>query len=427
MAPGAKVRQYNTPTTSFIEAQAACVLILADAKANNITVVSMSEAAPENIAPVATLQAASQVFSQLAAAGITILAGSGDGGSNPNTNGTLGYNANNALTPEYPPSDPYVTGVGGTEMTIAQSTYSRIAESGSWDIPGGTPFGNGASGGGVSTVFARPSWQIDGGVLLAGSSKRCVPDIAAVQGDIISGSATTGGLVVFNGVASGAGGTSVSCPLWAGLVADFNHSRASAGLGSIGLLGPAIYPLHASGFTDITTGSNGAYTAGAGYDLVTGLGVPNLSALNTGLLAYNAATAPVISAQPQPVTVNVGSSFSLSVTATGTATLTYQWYLGSSAISGATSSTFSVASAANSNAGSYSVIVSNSAGSVTSNAAAVSVNTPVTTPTPTPTPAPSSGGSGGGGGAPSWWFYGALLSLVLARKAIQGQKAVTNA
>jgi kumamolisin len=414
MAPGAKVRLYNTPTTGFLDAQVACVQILADAKANNITVVSMSEGAPEDGFPAASMQAASQTFAQLAAAGITVLAGSGDGGSNPNTNGTNGYKPTNPLSVEYPASDPFVAGVGGTEMTIAPPTYARVSESGSWDVPGGTPFANGASGGGISGVFARPSWQTDGGAILASNVNRCVPDIAAVQGDIVAGVGTTGLIYVFNGVPGPGGGTSISEPLWGAIVADLNASRAKAGLGSIGLLGPAIYPLHATAFTDITTGSNGNYNAVAGYDLVTGLGVPNLAALNAAILSYNPSTAPSITGQPQSATVNTGSSFSLSVTAAGTATLTYQWFQGSAAISGATSPTYSVGSAATSNAGSYTVVVSNSAGSVTSSAAMVTVNTPVAT-----TPAPTSGGSGGGGGggAPSYWFYLALIVLGAARQA----------
>ena len=117
----------------------------------------MSEISPENGFPVASLQACSQTFAQLAAAGITVLAGSGDGGSNPNTNGTLGYKPTNPLTVEYPASDPFVTGVGGTEMTIAPPTYARVSESGSWDVPVGrhSPTEPRAAGSRVS-LRARP-------------------------------------------------------------------------------------------------------------------------------------------------------------------------------------------------------------------------------------------------------------------------------
>ena len=91
----------------------------------------------------------------------------------------------------------------------------------------------------------------------------------------------------------------------------------------------------------------------------------------------------VITSQPaSTVTVNQGSSTTLSITATGTAP-TYQWYLGSTAIAGATSSTYSITSASSASAGSYSCVVSNTLGSVTSTPVVVSV---IITPTITSNP-----------------------------------------
>ncbi len=128
--------------------------------------------------------------------------------------------------------------------------------------------------------------------------------------------------------------------------------------------------------------------------------------------------APAIQTQPQSQTVTAGGSVQFSVAATGRPAVTYQWYLGSAAINGATSSTFNVADAQPGDAGNYSVVVSNVMGRVTSNPASLTVN--------------SSGGGGGGGGssgggdgggssggggggAPSLWFFGALLLLAAAR------------
>jgi hypothetical protein len=94
-------------------------------------------------------------------------------------------------------------------------------------------------------------------------------------------------------------------------------------------------------------------------------------------IAVGSATAPpAISTQPSSASVNAGAGVSFSVTATGTGTLTYQWYLGTTAISGATASTYSIASAQASNAGSYTVVVTNSVGSVTSGAATLTVVSP---------------------------------------------------
>jgi hypothetical protein len=87
-----------------------------------------------------------------------------------------------------------------------------------------------------------------------------------------------------------------------------------------------------------------------------------------------AATAPAITTQPANQTVTAGSAVTFSVTATGTATLTYQWKKGGANITGATSSSYSIASAQAADAGTYTVVVSNSAGNVTSNGATLTVN-----------------------------------------------------
>ena len=116
--------------------------------------------------------------------------------------------------------------------------------------------------------------------------------------------------------------------------------------------------------------------------------------------------APSITTQPQSQTVSAGAPVTFSVTATGKPT--YQWLFNGSPISGATGSSYSIASSQSSNAGTYTVIVTNPAGAVTSNGAVLTVAAPTSPPTP-----PASGG--GGGGAPSKWFFGALALLAIAR------------
>ncbi len=139
--------------------------------------------------------------------------------------------------------------------------------------------------------------------------------------------------------------------------------------------------------------------------------------IRLGLLA----AAPAIQAQPQSQTVPTGSSALFSVTATGHPALTYQWYFNGAAISGATASSYSLASAQSGNAGSYTVTVTNAVGSVTSNPATLAVNTVTSQLSNVSTGSSDSSGGGGGGGAPSWWFLLALVLIGTARWASSGR------
>jgi sugar lactone lactonase YvrE len=127
-----------------------------------------------------------------------------------------------------------------------------------------------------------------------------------------------------------------------------------------------------------------------------------------------AASAPVITSQPQSLTVARGANAQFSVTASGFPAPTYQWYFDGAPFNGATTSMFSLANVQSTDAGDYTVVVTNSVGTVTSNKATLTVSSgPVTPPTN-----PSSGG-GGGGGAVSLWFYLALLVLATVRTLIK--------
>ena len=95
----------------------------------------------------------------------------------------------------------------------------------------------------------------------------------------------TGVLIIVKGTPIQVGGTSVSAPVWAGFAARINGSRLAAGKKTLGLLNTRVYPLLKTGnFRDITTGGNGGYSAGIGYDLVTGIGSPVMSSLLTTLV-----------------------------------------------------------------------------------------------------------------------------------------------
>jgi hypothetical protein len=120
-------------------------------------------------------------------------------------------------------------------------------------------------------------------------TKRLVPDVCSVANP------NTGAYVFLNGVAKEFGGTSWSTPVWAGYSALINEAREKAGLPSVGLFNPSLYPLiGTANFRDITSGNNGSYSAGIGFDQVTGIGVPKVGLL-LQTLAGQSTGKPVIS------------------------------------------------------------------------------------------------------------------------------------
>jgi len=286
LAPGAGIRFYLSQNVFTCFAQIQNDIPAYPAMA----VVSISFADTEGDEGAMTLQTYSQVFATFAAEGVTVLAGSGDSGSNPTPGkGAGNYDASEPLSAMYPASDPSVTGVGATD----------VGYTGNWTYTGETVWDDitlnkSASGGGVSGYFTKPPWQA-GGSVLAGHSMRCVPDVAAVSvGNLLNVNLPgfepytydgVGVLLVYYKASDGtmnhyASGTSLACPVWAAVVALVNQARAAAGHGPIGFLNPYLYPLSGTGaFNDVTSGTNGAYSAGPGYDLCTGLGSPNVGNL----------------------------------------------------------------------------------------------------------------------------------------------------
>jgi kumamolisin len=139
----------------------------------------------------------------------------------------------------------------------------------------------GATGGGVSAVFALPSWQSSAKVPAqpqTGFAGRGVPDVAG------NADPSTGYQVLVDGQNEIVGGTSAVAPLWAGLIAIINQQLGA----SLGFVNPQLYSLGENGFHDITSGNNddsnlGNYSAGPGWDACTGLGSPNGAALLAAL------------------------------------------------------------------------------------------------------------------------------------------------
>lgn len=207
--------------------------------------------------------------------GVTFVAASGDNGSGVS----------------YPAASSKVLAVGGTTLNVdgAGNYLSETAWSG--------------SGGGYSAYEAEPVYQ--NGVQSSG--KRANPDVAAV------GDPNTGlyvyDTVPYNGYAGWfqVGGTSAGAPVWAALIAIADQGRGLAGKGSLANVPSIIYTLPSSDFHDITSGSNGAYSAGPGYDLVTGRGTPRANLIVAGLLSGPSVGNP-IPAPAQP-TSPAGTGF----------------------------------------------------------------------------------------------------------------------
>ncbi len=308
-------------------------------------------------------------FKQANAQGQTILSASGDDGAagcDYSTTSRTSYAATQGLAVDYPASSAYVTGVGGTSYSgdvTSLSTYwgssndtnygnelGLFIPSTSWNntpsTTAATSYGGlGASGGGVSSLWPKPSWQA-GVAGIPSDGKRDVPDIA-----LNADPEHDGYLVCINGGCEGAnasfnvyGGTSVSAPAFAGILA-LAEQRLNT---SEGNLNPLLYGIAAgatgysgnAAFHDITTGSNivpcvtgttdvgcnsgtMGYSAGTGYDLVTGLGAVDAFNLTNALsgAAAKAATSNTLSYAPStPVTgQSVTFTASVATSATGTA------------------------------------------------------------------------------------------------------------
>jgi kumamolisin len=181
-----------------------------------------------------------------------------------------------------------VLACGGTRLT---GSGAKIAAEVVWDD---LTAGGGATGGGVSTVFALPSWQANASVpTVSGKSGRGVPDVA---GDA---SPESGYSVLVDGQQQVVGGTSAVAPLWAGLLTLVNQQRGAAG--PVGFVNPTLYATPGA-LRDITSGNNGTYKAQAGWDACTGLGSPNGAAVAQALSASEA-TAPVPAPVPSPAPV----------------------------------------------------------------------------------------------------------------------------
>lgn len=170
---------------------------------------------------------------------------------------------------------PEMTSVGGT--TLSTDMQGRWMEEWGWID---SPLSQGSSGG-VSRLFARPDYQRE---LPAGrgAENRLVPDVSAVADPF------TGVQIVVNQDLRIGGGTSQAAPIWAGMTALMNQYIVDNGGRTIGDINPLLYRMargsQLPGFRDITAGGNAVDTPAEGFDLVTGLGSPNVDNLARNLL-----------------------------------------------------------------------------------------------------------------------------------------------
>jgi kumamolisin len=262
VAPGATIFVYFTEFTSQGWLDALHEAIAGD---NAISVISISYGNPEDDPQGAWskmgVRVVNQAFQAAIAKGITICCASGDDGSSDQVS--------EGAHVDFPASSPFVLGVGGTKLVAASGAPPTIAEETVWNE---IMQDEGVGGGGISSVFTKPSYQSGAHVPPSANPPhrigRGVPDVAAVADP------ETGVVVMHidGQQLESIGGTSAAAPLWASLIARLNQGLDAR----CGFLNPVLYTKCATGvLRDITAGNNGAYAAGPGWDACTGLGSPD--------------------------------------------------------------------------------------------------------------------------------------------------------
>ncbi len=242
MAPGATILVYegaNAQLTTFTDVYNTIVT------ANAASVMTTSWGTAESNMSTTTLNADDNIFKQAAAQGISVFAAAGDNGSSDGTS--------NTDEADYPSSDPYIAACGGTTLNLSSS--GAIASETAWS----------GSGGAESHYFAEPTWQV--GTNVPEDGYRQTSDFS------LDADPNTGYSVLYGGKWSVYGGTSFVAPQMAALFAVRNASAGSR----LGQSNSAIYNLantasYSADFHDITSGSNGAFSAGPYWDHPTGWG-----------------------------------------------------------------------------------------------------------------------------------------------------------
>ena len=259
VVPDARIAVYFAPNTDqgFLDAINAAI----HDTVRRPSVISISWGGAESEWTSQALNAFNAAFHDAALLGITVCAAAGDDGS---TDGEQDGKSH----VDFPASSPWVLACGGTRLI---GSNGQIQSETVWND--GT--NGGATGGGVSTHFSKPAYQNNVNVPTpkgsGNTTGRGVPDVAGNADPV------TGYKIFVDGQEGVVGGTSAVAPLWAGLIALFNAELGK----NVGWFNPTIYSTFAQhkALRDITSGTNGAYKAGTGWDACTGYGTPNGQAM----------------------------------------------------------------------------------------------------------------------------------------------------
>ena len=269
---------------------------------------------------------------QAASLGISILDSSGDSGA---TDCDLQFSASSntashGLLVNMFAAAPDVTGVGGTEFNEGNGNYWSASGTALSYIPEvawnetAANYGLAASGGGLSEVYPKPAWQSGSGFPTA--NQRALPDVA------MTAAAHDGRYIVTNGGIAVSSGTSAAAPTFAGIVTLLNQYTRTNGQGS---LNANIYRLgqnNPSVFHDITSGSNivpcvalspncvngqEGFSAGPGYDLVTGWGSVDATRFIESWAGGQLQTTLTVTASSMSFALNGSTTLTATVTAQG--------------------------------------------------------------------------------------------------------------
>jgi len=216
-----------------------------------------------------SMAADDQIFETASAQGQVFAVATGDSGA---------YECGGSkVAQSYPAVSPYVIAVGGT--TVYTTSAGAWSSETVWACSSSrTCASAGGTGGGISSTESAPSWQISSKVL-GTSTKRGVPDIA------FDGNPSSGALAIVNGAAQQWGGTSLATPIFVGFWARLQSARSNA------LVYPAtaLYKFGPANettiFHDVTSGSNGGYSAATGWDYTSGFGSLNVGTFSTFITA----------------------------------------------------------------------------------------------------------------------------------------------
>ncbi|WAH35996.1 S53 family peptidase [Alicyclobacillus dauci] len=274
LAPQAKLVVYEANAgdtyAQFAQAMIRTLTFILNDTQRKPSVLSISYGDAEESFSPNDLQRIARVIQKLDNTGITVCVASGDQGAY----GLHDLSGSRRRHVDAPASVPNAIAVGGTHLNASGGERA-------WTYYG--PQNGGATGGGYSSLFAKPTWQ----KALPGVM-RALPDIA------FNADPASGYQIVFQGDTAVVGGTSVSCPVFAAIVALANEARAFNGKPPVANLGQILYSnTNLIPFRDVIQGNNSfngvtGYTAKPGWDACTGLGSLDVASFIAFLATHDA-------------------------------------------------------------------------------------------------------------------------------------------